>query len=99
MAILNDMLMKRDIISNSAKKFTKNFRTEIALFEAEGTRDIYLQNTYTFLKTIQTTSVESERGFSASGNIITKLRSYLEDETLDALCFLKAFFKKEKNKE
>jgi len=39
-----------------------------------------------------TTSVEAERAFSASGVIYSRLRNRLEDEALDALCFLRSFF-------
>ena len=33
-------------------------------------------------------SVEAERAFSAAGILCTKLRSRLDDRTLDTLCFL-----------
>ena len=41
---------------------------------------------------IPVTSVEAERSFSASGLLITKLRSSLNDNPLDALCILQAYF-------
>ena len=40
---------------------------------------------------IPVTSVEAERCFSASNLFITKLRSSLNDNTLDALCILQAY--------
>ncbi|XP_050322603.1 uncharacterized protein LOC126754559 [Bactrocera neohumeralis] len=46
-----------------------------------------------FLKTIPSTSVECERCFSLSGRICTKIRSSLNDETMDALEFLKYYLK------
>ena len=42
---------------------------------------------YTTLKPIQVTSAEAERSFSTSGLLVTKLRSRLNDETLNVLCF------------
>lgn len=63
------------------------------LFENGGTRGDFLQRAYEFLMTIKPTSVESERAFSAAGLFATKIRSRLGDETLDALCFLKSYFK------
>jgi hAT family C-terminal dimerisation region len=77
------------------KDFSKAIRKEIAVFEEEEIRGKYLQNCYDYLKNIKPTSVESERAFSASGNFVSKLRSSLEDNTLNAFCFLWAHFKRE----
>lgn len=70
----------------------KLIKREMTLFEDEGTRGIYIQQIYDLLLTIRPTSVESERAFSAAGQICTKIRSNLNDESLDALCFLRAYF-------
>ena len=43
-----------------------------------------------FNQTIQPTSVESERVFSAAGLFLTKLRSRMSDITIDMLLFMKA---------
>ena len=48
---------------------------------------------YKWLKGIVATSVESERVFSTVGNIVTKVRSRLNDDTVDAMCFLKCHFR------
>ena len=48
---------------------------------------------YKWLKGIVATSVESERVFSTVGNIVTKVRSRLNDDTVDALCFLKCHYR------
>ena len=42
------------------------------------------------LKSIPPTSVDCERAFSITGQYATKLRTSLNDETLDSLVFLKA---------
>ena len=61
-------------------------------FEQEKIRGQYLDLVFNYLTTLQPTSVESERAFSAAGTICTKIRSSLNDETLDMLCFLKAYY-------
>jgi hypothetical protein len=50
-------------------------------------RKLTYANSYEYLKTMKPTSVKSERGFSAIGNFVIKLRSSLEDDTLNAICF------------
>ena len=62
---------------------------ECEAFEASGIRPANLQTLYEALLTIQPTSVEAERAFSACGLFVTKLRSRLHDSTIDALCFIK----------
>ena len=47
------------------------------------------------IKTLRPTSFEAERAFSAVGLIVTKLRSSLKEETIDALTFLRKNLKKE----
>ena len=46
------------------------------------------------LYTVQPSSVESERAFSAAGLFLTKLRCSMSDKTFDRYCFLKTYFKK-----
>ena len=66
------------------------------LFENGGTQEDFLQRAFDFLMTSKPTSVESECTFSAAGCFATKKRSRLGDETLNALCFLKTYFKNNK---
>lgn len=73
----------------------QKIKDEITFFEKTGTKGTYLQNVYDFLMTIVPTSVESERAFSAAGYICTKIRSSLDDEAIDCLCFLRAYFNKQ----
>ena len=61
-------------------------------FESVKVKGKYLGLAFEYLSTIQPTSVESERAFSAAGLFCTKKRSRLNDETLDALCLLRAHF-------
>jgi len=67
-------------------------KREMALFQGGGTRGHYLQLTYDALKTISPTTVESERAFSSAGYLCNKVRSSMNDETLDSLCFLRYHF-------
>jgi hAT family C-terminal dimerisation region len=65
----------------------------MAVFEQQGVKGPSLSKCYKYLKSIPPTSVESERCFSASGNIVTKLRcSMNDDDTLDAISLLRSHF-------
>ena len=59
---------------------------EYEVFEASGRKPANIQRLYEALLTIQPTSVEAERAFSACGLFVTKLRSCLHDSTVDMLC-------------
>jgi hypothetical protein len=59
-----------------------------------GLRPVVLTKLHYALKSIQPSSVESERCFSTCGIYDTKIRSQLGDETLSALLFLNKQFKK-----
>lgn len=76
-----------------AKNLESTIKKEIALFENGGTKGHHLQLSYNCLKSIQPTSVESERAFSSAGSLCTKIRSRLNGRTMDDLCFLRAHFR------
>ena len=59
---------------------------------------ICLEKLHYALKSIQPSSVESERCFSTCGFYDTKIRSHMGDETLSALLFLNKQFKKSVHK-
>ena len=71
---------------------------EFKIFESTGgkERPKYLQYLHDALTAIPPTSVEPERSFSATGLFSTKLRSSLGDNSLNALLFLRQYFKREK---
>lgn len=71
-------------------------KTEMQYFRKEGIQGKYLKMAFAALMTTRPTSVESERAFSAAGTICTKIRSRLSDNSIDKLCFLRAFFIKQK---
>ena len=65
---------------------------EMALFEATGNKSKYLNLVDQALSSILATSVEAERAFSAIGLFKTKLRSRLNESSVDSLMVSKAFF-------
>lgn len=69
----------------------KHLARELDLFEATGQRPTNATLLYEALKSIPPTSVESERVFSAAGLFVTKLRTRLNDSSLDHLSFLKSY--------
>ena len=56
------------------------------------TRGNHRQKSYDYIVSIQPTSVESERAFSAAGFSCSKNRTRLNDEMIDALSFLRWYF-------
>ena len=67
---------------------------EITVAEETGKRGYYLNKVYQMMLTIPATSVEAERTFSSCAHLCNKLRSRLNDETLDVLCFIRNNLKK-----
>lgn len=67
-------------------------RIEIELFLNKSPRGKHLEYIYQSLLTVRPTSVESERIFSSAGYICNKLRTKLNDETLDTISFLRSYF-------
>ena len=55
-----------------------------------------LQLLFDALITMKPTSVEAERTFSAAGYFLSKLRTRMGENTLNALCFLRCYFIKKK---
>ena len=81
--------------SNTPNLNKRMVQKECEVFEASGRRPANLQHLYEALLTIQPTSVEAERAFSACGLFVTKLRSRLHDSTVDALCFIRNALQKQ----
>ena len=70
----------------------KTLKAEFSLFEATNKRTKNLDLLFDALKTIKPSSVASERVFSISGNIVSKIRTRLSHRSVDILCFLKSYF-------
>ena len=72
----------------------KTLERDLKLFEATGekTKTITLLNN--IVLSVPPSSTEPERAFSLAGVIVTKFRNRLSDDAVDALLFLKYYFKK-----
>lgn len=64
---------------------SNNLLQEFAVFEATHQRTSNSEALLSMLKSLQPTSVESDRAFSACGYFVLKLRTQLSDKTIDAL--------------
>ena len=69
----------------------KTIEQELQTLKNFGGRGVNLEMVYNFLLTIPP-SVAPQRAFSAAQNVCSKLRSRMNDETLNVLCFLKFYF-------
>lgn len=78
--------------NSSTQGFHKTLRAEFTYLETEGLKGKFLTMLFEALSTVRPTSVDSERAFSVSGNFVTKIRSRMEDDTLNVLCILKDYF-------
>lgn len=65
---------------------------ELVLFELSGNRGKYLQLVYDALRTIPANSINGQRAFSADIKISSRLRSRLNDETIDTILMLRGYF-------
>ncbi len=74
---------------------SKVVQKEMLLFEASKKRPENLEKLFQALCTIKPTSVEAERAFSAMGFFASKIRNRLNDDTLDALMFLRQYYKQQ----
>lgn len=91
---LEKTLHKSSSVSSATASLHSALSKEFAVFEATGQRTYNLQILHKALLSIQPTSVESERAFSAAGLFITKLRSRLSDKSVNAMCVLRDHFKR-----
>ena len=71
-------------------------KQEIKQLEATEKRQGKLEQLIKALLSIPPTSVEAERAFSAAGLFTTKLRPRLSDKSVNALCFLRSHYMKNK---
>ena len=70
----------------------KIVKREMVLFKARKSLPKNLRNLKKRLHSIKPTSVESERAFSAMNAFATKIRSPLNDDTMDAMIFLRHYY-------
>jgi hypothetical protein len=90
---LKDALSTAHIENSDPKTgLSSTIKKEMNLFQGGGSRGRNLQLVFEYLKTIPPTSVGSERAFSSAGYLCNKIRSSLNDDTLDSLCLLRSHF-------
>lgn len=96
LAIMQSAMMKPSTLSSSSTAAEKNLasavKAEMAVFASNKQRGRCLEAVYGYLMTIPPTSVEAEIAFSAAGLLCTKLRSRLNDTTIDTLSFIRACY-------
>jgi hypothetical protein len=85
-------------LGSTSTQAERIIKKEMSLFESTKKRPENLEKLFKALKTIPPTSIEAERAFSTAGIFITKLRNRLSAKTINALIFLKHFFKKNEEK-
>jgi len=91
--------MQESSVSSSSSKSKRSIESileeEMKILEkTKKMRGNYLSKIYDYIMTIRPTSIESERAFSVSGYMCSKIRSRFNDDTLDNLCFLRHLFRK-----
>lgn len=91
---LNILLQENDLSVPYGKSDFKSLKSEFIHFKNTGQRTEKLQNLYDAILTIKPTSIDVERVFSVCSSFCTKIRSRLSDKSLQALVFLKYFYKK-----
>lgn len=82
---------KKDISKQPAK--VVDYKKEMQTYAKTKVRSQTLDRLLEGLKTIQATSVAAERRFSEANHLVSKVRNRLCDENIDAISFLKCYFK------
>jgi hypothetical protein len=94
-SLAQQLAEKVSSVKNSANnlRMSTDYKKEMNLYAKTKQRTHLLDRLLDALSTIQATSVTAERHFSEANNVITKNRSRLLDENIQATVFLKSFFK------
>ena len=74
---------------SSPEEVLTSIKREIAVLESTGNRPSSLEKIYNAMLSLPPSSIEAERSFSAAGLFVTNLRTSLNDDTIDNLCFLR----------
>ena len=100
-AVLSRLAIKQSIVNANAvlvahcviecsrqEHMLSAVKAEMAVFQSTGKRGRCLEAVYyRYLLTVPPTSVEAERTFSTARLMCTKVRSRLDDSSVDTLCF------------
>ena len=82
--------METDRVTPMKENKDKHLAKEFYFFDATGQRTTNIGLLLDALKSIPPMSVESERGYTAAGLCVTKLRTRLSNRSVDRLCLLKS---------
>ena len=82
------------ISTKKGPNFIENLCDSYAQCGIQSDIPLLLRKSFNALKCISPTSIESERAFSITGQLATKLQTKLDDDTFSSLVFLQAFYKK-----
>lgn len=95
--IINEKINAPVTMENSKTSGLKDIiRKEMNYFSDHGVKGKYLEIAFQSLLSIRPTSIESERAFSSASYFCTKVRSRLDDESLNVFCFLRSYFNNNK---
>ena len=78
----------------SPNEVLSTVKKELAVLETSGERPGLLEKVYKALLTLPPSSTEAERTFSTTGFFVSKLRTSLNDDTIDTLVLLKSYLRK-----
>ena len=97
MSLKDELFSVLEQVEKNEEKSSNTFETlkdELSWYEKNPkTIPPTLKKLYKAIGSIPPSSVESERIFSITGSFVTKVRSSLGDESIDALVFLKKYYK------
>ena len=82
----------REVTNKQAGKVI-DYKKEMQMYAKIKVRSPTLDRLFEGLKTIQATSVAAERCFSEANILVNKVRNCLCDENIDAISFLKCYFR------
>ena len=91
-----DAATKSAVIEKKSKPLDNNMKhlqKELKMFEVTGEKTNNIRCLIDAMKTVPSTSIESERALSTTGPFITKLRTILSDHSIDRLSFQKSHYK------
>lgn len=88
---LNVAIAKANVMPIKSDNFN-SLSKEFQIYEVTGIRSRNLDFLYLALLTVKPTSTESERVFSTSRIVMSRLRTRMRDESINAIVFLKTFF-------
>lgn len=82
----------REVNAEYSVEHNDNWKKEFTMYDRFLKRSPKLDLLFDALNSIQPTSTQSERNFSMAAHFVSKLRTRLSDEHVDALSFLKSYF-------